>query len=74
MDKVLNYLTDHPLSTGYAFASPLMIPNEYHSVFAQLILTLGTQIVLFVVEKLNKTRVKEKLSEKEKDKENGVQK
>jgi len=63
MDKVLNYITDHPLSTGFAFVNPLVIPSEYHSVFAQLILTLGTQIVLFVAEKLNKKRIVNKRKE-----------
>lgn len=60
MSKVLTYLSDHPLSTGFAFVNPLVIPSEYHSVLAQLLLTLGMQIILFVGEKLNKKRIKEK--------------
>jgi len=67
MDRVLNFITDHPLSTSFAFAQPMVIPSEYHSVFAQLILTLGTQIVLFLAEKLNKKRVKANLEKREKE-------
>lgn len=60
MTKFLTYISDHPLSTGFAFVNPLVIPNEYHSVLSQLLLSLGMQLILFIGEKINKKRIRDK--------------
>lgn len=51
---VFKFISDHPYSSLFAVASPLIIPPQYHSVFAQIILTLGTQLTMFIFERLRK--------------------
>lgn len=51
---VIKWISDHPYSSLFAVANPLIIPLEYHSVFAQIILTLGTQLTIFIFELLRK--------------------
>jgi len=59
---VVKFVSDHPYSSLFAVANPLIIPPEYHSVFAQIILTLGTQLTIFIFEWLKKKAKLRKLS------------
>lgn len=68
INNLVKFVSDHPYSSTLAVSYPLVIPNEYHMVFSQLLLALGTQIILFFVEKLTKKKPKEVETEK-KDKE-----
>lgn len=54
MDNIVRFVENHPFSTTFALATPLVIPVEYHQVFAQLILGVGTQLAFFLVELFRK--------------------
>lgn len=67
MDNILKFVENHPFSTTFAVATPLVIPVEYHQVFAQLILGVGTQLAFFLIEIFRK---KAKIKSRKNDVEN----
>ncbi|WP_273499514.1 hypothetical protein [Methylorubrum populi] len=52
MEQLIKFVETHPISTSFATVGPMIIPAQYHLVFAQLLLQLGIFGIEFLYRKL----------------------